>query len=351
MLQHSSPFGAPAAFPAPGGLRFGQPAVNAHSHLQFAPTSIAPAGGASGAPTAAPRPAAAKRRPVAFGDFSGSDYGASPSAPKRARRVGPPSPDPVFRELRSPSAEPEPRVRPHVSPRRGRPVGSLRSQQPACPRKRRERPVALFGNDNCGARVTRPQFRRRVRQRRLSPADTTALVSIAPDARQIVQAGTPIHRCPFPTPSRQGELILYTGGSTPVPGAGSTVEEPESTVLVEEVDEAGNAVRAQVELPAVPDTSVGEAVPEFFTRPGSPRIEVVSTSPVLSPTSGGVVVEELDDNDEQEDYSRWSGAGAGAGAGADHSSFGFGSTSSYLEAACNGGVPDDSDVEMEDCDL
>lgn len=141
-----------------------------------------------------------------------------------------------------------------------------------------------------------------------------------------------------------GELVLYNAER-----AREQQDKYQHGVVVEEVDDDGEVVLRQVaaELPTVPDTSAGEAVPEYFQRPGSPRIEVVGTTPPheWSAVDGGVYVEELESNEQ----------GAGAD---DAAAVGYGTAPSggdWLSAAMSGGAPAavgtvadgyDSDVDM-----
>ena len=191
-----------------------------------------------------------------------------------------------------------------------------------------------------------------------------------------------LHRHPTPPYVAAGhEMVVYSAaaaaaaaGAHPAPlarqsracrqsaaaAAAAYLDFQSAGVVVEEVEGGGDddlhdmwhqieVAEGEEALPAVPDTSVGEAVPAFFTRPGSPLIEVVSTSPEWSAhhyagaAGGGVVVEELDEGEEEE-----GGEGA-TQSGAD-----------WLEAAVRGGgfdtaadsdfafaVDGDGDVEME----
>ena len=135
-------------------------------------------------------------------------------------------------------------------------------------------------------------------------------------------------------------MVLYDAAAA---RAREATQECSQGVVVEEVDEDGAVVTqpAAAELPTVPDTSVGEAVPEYFRRPGSPRIEVVGTSPhQWSADGSGVYVEELDSND---------------GDAAGHAMLASGSSRDWMSAAMSGGAPAavgsvedgyDSDVDM-----
>lgn len=101
---------------------------------------------------------------------------------------------------------------------------------------------------------------------------------------------------------------------------------------MEEIDDEGipiNEATVQVDhaLPIVPDTSMGEPIPDFFHRPGSPVIEVVSTSPVppahhfpahssSSLVSSGVCVEEVEEAGEDEPQDRLAAQASSAAAAA-----------------------------------